>query len=51
MSDKTTNLFPVLREGIQWIITTYKFYERMKQQAGNSKKDVGDAYMNLEESL
>ncbi|SCC26177.1 Protein of unknown function [Bacillus thuringiensis] len=23
----------------------------MKQQAGNSKKDVGDACMNLEESL
>lgn len=51
MSDKTSNLFPVLREGKRWMIITHKFYECIKQQAGNSKKDVGDACMNLEESL
>ncbi|WP_234931942.1 hypothetical protein [Bacillus thuringiensis] len=33
------------------MIITHKFYECIKQQAGNSKKDVGDACMNLEESL
>ncbi|SCV21611.1 Protein of unknown function [Bacillus cereus] len=33
------------------MIITHKFYERMEQQAGNLKNDVGDACMNLEESL